>query len=202
MTTGPIDTVPGVPATFKWLGTPVSSSLQDDVLSIETGPTSDWFVDPATLKETLNAPALVCALPGDFMLSARVRTSFSSTFDAAALVLWHDQRTWAKLAFEVSPQGQPMVVSVVTRGESDDCNSMAVTDGSVWLRVSRLGSAFAFHASLDGRIWQFVRHFRLGHDPQPQVGFEAQSPTGQGCVASFTEISYSADTLAELRSGV
>jgi uncharacterized protein len=197
----PIDTVPGVPATFRWLGTPVTAGLAGDVLTIEAGPRTDWFVDPATLRETLDAPALVCALTGDFRFAARVRASFSTTFDAGALVLWHDARTWAKLAFEFSPQGKPLVVSVVTRGESDDCNSMAVTHGSVWLRVARLGAVYAFHASLDGRTWQFVRHFRLGHDTQPEVGFEAQSPLGQGCSTSFSEISYSAETLADLRNG-
>ena len=98
-------------------------------------------MDPASGDATLNAPALLGSLPGDFLLAARLKVSFASTFDAGALVLWQDERTFAKLAFEFSPQRQPLVVSVVTRGESDDCNSVAIDAGAVWLRVARLGRA-------------------------------------------------------------
>jgi hypothetical protein len=148
-----------------------------------------------------SAPALIGALVGEFGLAARTEVSFASTFDAGALVLWRDERTWAKLALELSPQGEAVVVSVVTRGESDDCNSMVVDSGAAWLRVSCLGSAHAFHASLDGRRWQFVRHFRLGGGAAPEVGFEAQSPLGEGCAARFSGISYTPGLLADLRNG-
>jgi regulation of enolase protein 1 (concanavalin A-like superfamily) len=94
-----------------------------------------------------------------------------------------------------------MVVSVVTRGVSDDCNSWPVDGDSIWLRVARLGRAFAFHASHDGMTWQLVRHFALDAE-EPAVGFLAQSPTGQGCAASFASIHYLPQRLADLRSGV
>ena len=125
----PIDAILGVPATFHWLGVPVSARVDGGVLALSAGPRTDWFVDPASGDVTLNAPALLGSLPGDFLLAARLKVSFASTFDAGALVLWQDERTFAKLAFEFSPQRQPLVVSVVTRGESDDCNSVAIDDG-------------------------------------------------------------------------
>jgi regulation of enolase protein 1 (concanavalin A-like superfamily) len=198
----PIDAILGVPATFHWLGVPVSARFDGGVLAVSAGPRTDWFVGPASGEATLNAPALVGSLTGDFLLAARLKVSFASTFDAGALVLWQDERTFAKLAFEFSPQGQPLVVSVVTRGESDDCNSVAIDEGAVWLRVARLGRAYAFHASLDGHSWQFVRHFRLAPTGEPEVGFEVQSPIGEGCSAEFHEITYTGATLADLRSGV
>ena len=34
----PIDTIPGVPAPFHWLGTPVAASLDNGVLSLTAGP--------------------------------------------------------------------------------------------------------------------------------------------------------------------
>ena len=201
MTIQPIDTVLGVPATFRWLGAPIDARIDSGVLALSAGPRTDWFVDPGSGEATLNAPALLGSLAGDFLLAARLNVSFASTFDAGALVLWHDERTWAKLAFEFSPQGQPLVVSVVTRGESDDCNSIPVHAGAVWLRVARLGHTYAFHASLDGDSWQFIRHFRLARVGEPEVGFEVQSPVGEGCSAEFHEITYEGTTLADLRSG-
>jgi hypothetical protein len=34
-----------------------------------------------------------------------------------------------------------------------------------------------------------------------EVGFEAQSPTGEGCSVSFDEIRFEARTLGDLRNG-
>jgi uncharacterized protein len=164
------------------------------------GSQTDMFVDPVTGVETVNAPRLVLPAPdGDFQLSARVDVQFGSTFDAGVLLLWADARRWAKLCFEFSPDGDPMVVSVVTRGVSDDANAFTVTGPTAWLRVSKVSGAYAYHASLDGQTWQFVRQFNLGDGLH--VGFEVQSPVGDGCVATFSHISLTATTIADLRDG-
>ena len=168
-------------------------------LRIAAGARSDFFVRPDGSGVVATAPADVAPVDGDFVLSARVEVAFAATFDAGALFLWGDERRWAKLAFERSPQGERMVVSVVTRDRSDDCNSAVVDGDHVWLRVARMGEAYAFHSSLDGRAWDFVRHFHLPGDVQ--VGFEAQSPTGAGCEATFTSIRFEQRTLADLRDG-
>jgi uncharacterized protein len=138
---------------------------------------------------------------GDFLLSARVTVGFAATYDAGVLLLYAGEREWGKLCFEYSPQRQPMVVSVVTRGLSDDCNSFVVEGDQVWLRVARLGRAFAFHASTDGTFWHFVRHFTLDAEETIAVGFSAQSPTGEACTATFDEIRYAPERLHDLRSG-
>jgi hypothetical protein len=138
---------------------------------------------------------------GDWMLSARVSATHKATFDAAVLVVHVDDRTWAKLCLELSPDGRVLVVSVVTRGVSDDCNSSAAPAASTWLRVSRLGRAFAFHASADGERWEMVRYFGLGTEAPVRVGFLAQSPTGDGCAATFERIDFRPERLADLRSG-
>jgi regulation of enolase protein 1 (concanavalin A-like superfamily) len=170
-------------------------------LVVAAGGHTDWFVDPGSGATVLNAPALLGAAPGEYTLSCRVEAELRATFDAGALVLWADEHTWAKLALERSPQGEAMVVSVVTRGESDDCNSVIVGAESTWLRVASLGPAYAFHFSLDGRRWQFVRHFRFPERTAPRIGFEAQSPTGEGCRARFSEIVYRPGPLTDLRDG-
>jgi uncharacterized protein len=190
-----------LPFTLKWLGAPLAESLESGALTITSGPRTDWFVDPAGPEANLNAPALVGRPEGDFVLSARVEVSFKQTFDAGVLALWQDGTTWAKLCFEYSPQGSPMVVSVVTRAVSDDCNSFVVAGTSVWLRIAHIGQAYAFHASTDGALWQFVRHFAFGDGAALSVGFEAQSPLGEGCTARFTDVRFSPSTLADLRDG-
>ena len=44
-----------------------------------------------------------------------------------------------------------------------------------------------------------MRHFAL--DGEPRAGFLAQSPTGEGCTATFEEIRLEAGRLRDLRSG-
>jgi regulation of enolase protein 1 (concanavalin A-like superfamily) len=154
------------------------------------GPRTDWFVDPQRAGEPkLNAPALLGGSSGDFLLSARVTVDFAGTYDAGVLVVYESDEVWSKLCFEYSPQREPMVVSVVTRGVSDDCNSFVVDDESVWLRVARLGAAYAFHASTDGSNWSFIRHFALEGADAPSIGFAVQSPTGDGCAGSTRAVS-------------
>jgi hypothetical protein len=135
------------------------------------------------------------------VFGARVEVDFAATFDAGVLVVRAGELTWAKLCFELSPEAEPTIVSVVTRGVSDDCNSVVVDGNAVWLRISRLGAAFAFHASTDGAHWRLVRHFALAAGETPAVGFLSQSPLGDGCSTRFDEISFESRRLDDMRSG-
>jgi regulation of enolase protein 1 (concanavalin A-like superfamily) len=182
---------------------PASWSLDEGpALTLAAPPRSDLFNDPAGGEPLAAAPRLLGPVEGDFQLSARVRCMFAGAFDAGALLLWTGEYRWVKLAFEVSPQGEPMVVSVVTDGRSDDANAFAVEDDAVFLRVSRLAQACALHARLDGEAWRFVRHFPLQATDGLRAGFLVQSPTGDGATARFDEIDFVAERLADLRSGV
>jgi hypothetical protein len=168
-------------------------------MTITAGPRTDFFVNPSTGEVTANAPARLEPVGGDFVLSALVQAELASTFDAGALFVMGDEHAWAKLALELSPQGVPMVVSVVTRGLSDDCNSTVVEGDSIRLRIARMGDAFAFHSSTDGRWWNLIRHFEL--PGVTEAGFAAQSPTGPGCTATFSDVRFEQRTLLELRDG-
>ena len=188
---------------LRWLRTPESWSVPDEAtLLVAAGARTDWFVDPQrSTKPRVSAPALVGESSGDFLLSAAVTVDFAASYDAGVFVVYESDDVWAKLCFEYSPQREPMVVSVVTRGVSDDCNSFVVDGPSVWLRIARVGSAFAFHASTDGSSWSFIRHFALDARDTTSIGFAAQSPTGDGCAVRFEQIGYDAVRLGDLRSG-
>jgi uncharacterized protein len=191
-----------MPMSLRWLVPAVSSRAGGSSLSLEAAGRTDWFIDPSGAADpVLNAPALIGEATGDYLFSARVGVRFAATFDAGALMLYAGERIWAKLCFEYSPQQEPMIVSVVTRGASDDANGFVVDGDEVWMRIARLGPAFAFHASTDGQVWRLVRHFALGDGVEPAVGFVAQSPTGEGCSVSFDEIRFEAGRLDDLRSG-
>jgi regulation of enolase protein 1 (concanavalin A-like superfamily) len=200
MTTFKLSTIPG---NLQWQHSPVAWQVQgDNSLVITAGPEADWFIDPAGNHPKDNAPvALFAPTDENFMLRAKVTVDFAATFDAGVLQIRETDDLWAKLCFEYSPQQQPMIVSVVTRGVSDDCNSQPIEGREVYLRLTRQAEILAFHYSQDGRYWPLVRYFTLGPLRNVRVGFSSQSPTGQGCRAIFSEISYRPGILKDLRSG-
>ena len=173
-----------------------------ETLRLIAGPYVDWANDSQGIEYGHEASCLGFPVLGDFSLSARVRVEGSrSTFDAGALAVWIGPDRWAKLCFEWSPAAEPMVVSVVTNDWSDDCNSVVVAPDGVRLRVSRCESAWAFHYSVDGIVWRFVRLFRLHSADVAHVGFLAQAPVGDGCTALFDEIRYEDKPPSDLRGG-
>jgi uncharacterized protein len=169
--------------------------------SLDCGPKSDLFTAPDGSVVFDNARMQLQEAPGDFQLRARVSAPLASTFDAAALVVYTAPDAWGKLALERSPQGEPTIVSVVTRGVSDDANALTVEGNTAWLRVSRHGDAIAFHASDDGLWWSLIRWFTFAGARDARPGFLVQSPTGDGLVAEFTDVELSPEPVVELRDG-
>jgi len=191
-----------LPGELQWVNDSLESRVGPAALTITAGAITDLFIDPAGSAIKDNAPVGLFVPPDDsFALSARVKVGFASTFDAGVLQVRERAEVWAKLCFEYSPQRQPMVVSVVTRDLSDDCNSTVIEGDTVYLRVSRRPPVFAFHYSRDGHVWHMVRYFTLGKLEHLRVGFSSQSPTGQRCTAVFSEILYRPGAVKDFRSG-
>ena len=183
--------IPGLPGTLNWKNTPRSWNLDTkNVLTISSKLKSDWFVDPFDATVANTAPILLFTPASDYVLSARVTVKFATKWDAGALMLMGDDHHWAKLSFEFSPGSKPTLVTVVTRGLSDDCNSMNLPQDSVYLRIARSGQTYVFYFSTDAQNWQILRTFSLDTELPVRVGFESQSPAGSGAVAQFSAITY------------
>jgi regulation of enolase protein 1 (concanavalin A-like superfamily) len=196
--------LPGVPFPFASSGSPAcSASVDGGTLTLVSGPKSDLFIDPAGDEATRPDAGRWTGLPGedDFTFSARVTVGFASTFDAGVLLLYLSERRWAKLCYEFSPQRKPTAVTVVTRNTSDDSNSFETAGGPLWLRITRSGRVWAFHAAVNGTYWQLLRYFTLGEASGARVGFLAQSPAGAGCTAIFDSVTYTSGAPGNLRDG-
>jgi uncharacterized protein len=197
--------LPGLPFPLEPAGSPPPGCrVLHGALILSAAAGTDLFVDPGGAVDGGSLPdaGRFAGLPpeGDFSLAARVSVGFASMYDAGVLLLHAAERQWAKLCFEYSPQLLPTAVTVVTRGTSDDCNSFEVDGATLWLRITRSGAAWAFHASSDGSWWRLLRYFALDADPV-RVGFLAQSPAGQGCTATFDHISFRPGAPQNLRDG-
>ncbi len=168
-------TIPGLPGELHWVNTPRSWHLESGkVPTISAGEKTDWFVDPFDGTVAKNAPILLFTPDADYVLSTRVALNFVTKWDAGALMLWGDDHHWAKLSFEFSPEKKPTLVTVVTRGLSDDCNSKDLRGHSVYLRIAKSDATYVFYFSTDARNWQILRTFSLDTDIPIRVGFEVK----------------------------
>jgi uncharacterized protein len=183
----------GLPGPFVWQNQPADYRAEDSfTLSIPAGKGTDWFVSPMDGTRRDNSPRLLFTPAADFVLSAKVTVGFHAQWDGGGLVLYVNDGLWAKLAVEKSANQQPTIVSVVTRGRSDDNNSIPLTGPSVYFKIAKAGDAIFFYASEDGVKWFIVRTFSLGDAKDLRAGFTSQSPLGQGCTTRFDEIRYAA----------
>jgi regulation of enolase protein 1 (concanavalin A-like superfamily) len=190
-----------IPHELQWIGIPVTYSITNDKLNIHAGPETDMFIDPGGEYAVLNAPKALFQVKGEFQFSAKVKPEFKTDYDAGVLILYAGKEYWAKLCFEYSPQHEPMVVSVVTNRVSDDANSTLIQGDEVFLRISGWGRVYAFHYSIDGKFWHFVRYFRLDANDIVKIGFSSQSPRGKSCISAFSEIEFQPKKLVNLRNG-
>ena len=199
--------LPSLPFALEPVGSPPPGCrVRSGVPTLTAAAGTDLFVDPAGVDPGQVPDAgRFAGLPpaGDFTLAAQVSVEFGSMYDAGVLLLHAGERQWAKLCFEYSPQLTPTAVTVVTRGTSDDCNSFEVDGRTLWLRITRSGAAWAFHASTDGAWWRLLRYFALSGNAAElvRVGFLAQSPTGAGCAATFDHITFQPGAPKNLRDG-
>jgi len=191
-----------LPGKLTWKNSPSGWQIDSGrKLKISAGKKTDWFVDPFDGKVANTAPVLLFEPGEDYVLNAKVKVSFRSKWDAGAFMIWADDQHWAKLSFELSPGKQPTMVTVVTRGLSDDCNAIPIAGSEVFLQVARTGNTYVFYASVHGRDWKILRTFSLDTNLKQTVGFEAQSPAGGGADVVFSEIHYSPTKIKNIYTG-
>lgn len=193
--------IPGIPDRLHWKIAPASWKLTNGELTITAGRTTDWYTSPVDRKVTANAPVALFQPAADFVLTAKVRVDFETKWDAGFLMVYVNDGTWAKFALEMAVYKEPTLVTVVTRGVSDDANSISISGNSVWLRIARTGQAIGFYASSDGRSFRMIRAFTLGDAAGLRAGFGAQSPVGEKSSAMFSEITYSPRKIKDIFTG-
>jgi regulation of enolase protein 1 (concanavalin A-like superfamily) len=179
-------------------------TISDQEATITAQARTDWFFHPDGFSRQANVPSLVLETTApEVSLAAKVSVGFAGIYDAGALFVETGPDHWAKLAFELSPQGFPTIVSVVTKGTSDDCDGPRHPADAVWLRLHVRGGIVAFHFSEDGQFWRFNRTFSLPRSPGAAIrlGLSAQAPTREGCTARFTEVKLRHTPLIDFRDG-
>lgn len=193
--------IPSVPFDLYWENAPVSYTVGKADLRMEAGDSTDMFRDPNAAYNTDTAPKLGFRPDPDFVLSASISHDFRSKWDGGALFLKCDSLHWIKFCFEKDYTGSRRVVSVVTKGVSDDCNSVAMHTNTAYFKMAKAGDVITLYCSEDGKRWLLVRHLQFNCPADVVVGFLAQSPVGPSCSVTFGDIRYSATTIRDPYTG-
>ena len=180
----------GLPTPSAWQNETADWKSTDGSLILTAGRNTDWFDWPGGGHHVDSAPRLLYKAGGDFSFSTQVDVGARKTYDAGCVALHGTATHWAKLCLEAQASGGLSVVSVVTRGLSDDVTSFPVDGSSIYLKAAKDHGAIFFYASQDGRKWEIVRKFNLESPTGLWVGFSAQSPEGEGATARFTNVRY------------
>jgi len=185
---------------LKWLYEPQEWKIDNNELSVIPPMPSDFF-RPYGGTTIDNACLLYQEFSGDFTAIAHARAELVGFGDAAALTVRVSETQWAKICIERSPIGETSIVTVVTNPWSDDCNGELLKSPECYLRLTRKGSLFVMHYSLDKLKWRFARMFMMEVPARVMVGIHAQAPFSSGCRAYFRSFTISPQTIADFRSG-
>lgn len=168
---------------WAWMNEPEEWSITEKKsITITASHAADFFNDPATSSNVSSAPFLYTPVTADFTAVTQLSVVMKEQCDSACLMMWQDEKNWAKICFEYMDK-QPSIVTVITRGRSDDCISRQLTAPNPWLRLTRFGDLFAFLYSEDGMQWNVVRYFQMDMLQEVKVGVVVQAPFGAECKA-------------------
>jgi uncharacterized protein len=182
--------ITSIPYKLFWENTPKSFSVHGNDIAIVAGKETDMFRDPNVAYNTDNAPKLLFEADDNFVLSASIEHAFTNKWDGGAIVIKQDSLNWIKFCFEKDYTGAKRVVSVVTKGISDDCNSVEMKSNIVFYKVAKADNVITLYCSTDGVKWYLIRHLQFDARKGFKVGFLAQSPTGEYNEVKFSNISY------------
>lgn len=187
---------------FKWMNAPESFSVADNSIQVIADKGTDFFNNPEDLSITATAPLLYQDVNGDFVLNALVKPDFSSMWNAVSLMVFIDDANWIKFAFENSDATGKSIVTVVTKGVSDDANGAVLSElEQVWLKLIRKENIYSMLWSADGHQYKMARLTSMPVAETIKVGVEFQSPVGDPASHQLNYFSLTKTTVADLRKG-
>ena len=189
--------IPAIPRGLFWENSPKNFSMKGNEFVIVAGGKTDMFRDPNVTYNTDNAPKLLFEGDENFIFIASIEHAFASKWDGGALVVKQDSLHWIKFCFEKDYTGAKRVVSVVTNDISDDCNSEEMKSNKVFYKVAKAGNVITLYSSENGIRWLLVRHLQFETRKGFKLGFLAQSPTGERCEVTFSNISYKTEKIKD-----
>lgn len=182
-----------------------SKVFGSDSLEMVSSVETDFFIEPGQPPyNKANAPLLLMTVDNTkpFTFSIKVSPKHLVKYDAGMVFLYVNDSEWLKFAFEVDERMIGRIVTVKTKGFSDDNNHDAISTKSVYLKISSDTKVVGFYYSLDAKTWQLVRVFKNEYPQNLKIGIGSQSPVGKGNKSVFSEFQFAETNVKDFRMGI
>lgn len=193
--------IPGIEKNISWVNKPKEFNTKDTGIQIIAGEKTDKYIAPDYSYTFDSAPRALFDSDRNFIFSTAIQHSFENKWDGGAIILEADKDNWIKFCFEKDYTGAKRVVSVVTKGISDDANSIEFSQNIAYYKMAKKEDTVYLYVSSTGKDWYLVRAINFKFDKVLKLGLLAQSPEGKANSVSFTNVKYSASTIKDFWVG-
>ncbi|MEF9988165.1 MAG: GNAT family N-acetyltransferase [Christensenella sp.] len=177
--------------TAKWLNMPHQATITDEKIVLHAERDTDFWQNTYYGFSRNSGHALLTEVDEECSFSVKTFREGKSQYDQCGIIVYIDEKNWAKVCLEYEDENAQKLGSVVTRRGFSDWATEEVSGNidTMYYRVSRRGESFLFEASADGKEYKQMRIFHLRcKNAVPRVGVFACAPTGEGFRAIFEEV--------------
>lgn len=170
---------------MEWYNEPSVWDVQGDKITITSGSKTDFWRQTHYDFIRDNGHFFYQQIEGDFIADVKVNGEYQDLYDQAGIMVRLDEFNWMKCGIEFV-EGVQQVSAVVTRDYSDwSIVPLPQNPASLWLRVTRRGTAIVVQYSLDGEQYTMLRMAYLTLIKTVSVGVMCASPEGDGFPVTF-----------------
>ena len=174
--------------TAKWLNMPHQATVTDKRIVIHAEPGTDLWQNTYYNFTKNTGHGLVAEADEECSFTVKATREGSSLYDQCGILVYLDEKNWAKVCMEYEDETTQKLGSVVTSGGYSDWAWADIPGENrvMYYRVSRLKDSFLFEASRGGKEYEQMRIFHLRcKNAAVRIGVFACCPTGDGMMAVF-----------------
>ena len=170
---------------MQWFNEPESWSVENDVLTMDVTPQSDYWRISHYGFTVDDAPFLYTLRGGEFEVKVKISGDYKVRFDQAGLMLRIDKENYIKTGIEFV-DGKYNLSTVVTHRTSDwSVIELEKPVEYVWIKAVRRLDAVEIFYSFDDKEYTMMRNCWLQDNTPVMVGMMAACPDGNGFKATF-----------------
>ena len=173
---------------MKWYNEPPNWNIEEGKITVTSEGKTDFWRETHYGFIRDNGHFLYQEITGDFIIEVKVSGKYKDLYDQAGIMVRLNEANWLKCGIEFVESVQ-QISAVVTRDYSDWSVAPAPQNPpSIWLRLTRRGTAVEIHYSFDGEDYTMLRLAYLTPAPTVNAGVMCASPDGNGFPITFENL--------------
>lgn len=170
---------------MEWYNEPANWTVKENTIQVTSAAKTDFWRETHYGFIRDNGHFFYQPITGDFIVEVKVTGMYRDLYDQAGIMLRLDESNWLKCGIEFV-EGVQQVSAVVTRNYSDwSVVPIPQNPASLWVRVTRRGTAVEVQYSLNGEEYTMLRLAYLTPIETVKVGVMCASPEGNGFPMTF-----------------